>query len=333
MVDVLIFGAYSNICRKKVLKSIESIHGNISKINVYDRIDTNTEQYSEYLVTKCGITNATFIKKVHYHYGNFDSKSYEETVLPLITNESVIYLGIPPFCYTDILSFLGSINHKVKVILEKPLGCSFDEFIKINDSIESSNHKVALCDHYIYKCQRLIKEIKRNNLNMKYIDITLHYSHGVGTRTGYFDKTGLFVDIFQGHILWILFELLGAFTIEDISQLQIDKKQYANYEGNNPDTDTFFFLCCKIRNTIVRVSCGKKMPLNMKTLRVDDKKHIIEDGDEYSKMFDDVIKNKLNTLEKNFRHQSDFWKITNFLIDYERFTKETDVMRKYCFRQ
>ena len=319
MIDIFIFGAYSNICKHKVLKDLELIHNQFNNIYVYDMKSSSTELYRKYINDTNISNDKTFINKFTYIYGNFDIQSYTCILYPYLRNISIVYLGLPSFCYIDILFFFNTIENNIKIVLEKPVGSSITEFNKIQKTIINSKHSIILCDHYIYKCKPIINKIKRCFDKIQTLELTLHYKESIGKRTTYFDTTGLFIDIFHGHILFLLFQLLGQFYITDIRKLQFEKKKYTNYEGSNSNIDTFFFLHCFISNTEVKISCGKNMPETIKHIIInEDTKYIIKDLNEYSFLFIDIITNNdILKLKNNFKYQKHFWKITNYLSNFE----------------
>ena len=158
----------------------------------------------------------------------------------------------------------------------------------------------------------MISTIKTYHKKITFVKIELQYTHDVESRLGYFNQTGLFVDLFQGHILWMLFELLGAFSVEEISEIHINKKQYLGYGGDS-HIDTWFELQFLVRNIRVYVCCGKKMQHNLKQITINQQKYNIIDLYEYAFLFEDVYSNNTNPLVHNFNNQSMYWDITEYI--------------------
>ena len=329
MVDIVIFGGYSSICRNKVFKHLEFAHNNFRSLLAFDRVAIDsTQEYHKYLLDKCSLTDINFINKFIYIYGEFNIQTYKNKISNLLQEGTIIYVGTPALCYPDILNFLQSSKCKCKVILEKPLGNNKQDFIHISRLIDKSIHNVFLCDHYIYKCNNLISHIKKQHKIIKSIHIKLNFSHDVESRLGYFNKTGLFVDLFQGHILWILFELIGEFSDLDLSQIKIEKKQYYNF-GGDLEIDTFFKLQFNVNNTYLTISCGKKMHEDLKIIRVNNIDYNITDCSEYYLLFKDVLVNNSNDLVNNYINQEAYWNITEFISVVEKIRRGNKCLEKY----
>tara|TARA_Y100000389_G_scaffold203258_1_gene251101 strand:- start:1839 stop:2768 length:930 start_codon:yes stop_codon:yes gene_type:complete len=285
-------------------------------------VSSSLDDYHCHLRNKCDVTDEKFIKKFTYIYGNFNKETYRQCVVD--KPNMIVYIATPSSCYGDILEHFENTTSKTTIILEKPLGRNIDEFHTLSNTIENSKNNILLMDHYVYKCMDIVKTVKKQFTKINTLNITLHYCHGVGHRVRYFNKTGLLVDIFQGHIMWLLFEILGKFTLTDVKNLIVEKKQYDKYEGEDDSIDTFFFIKCQIFGTDINISCGKKMPSNMRHIIINDNRFYIDDSNnEYARLFIDVITNNYSHLYRNFKNQTAYWIITNYINSFERLTRLT----------
>ncbi len=329
MTNIIIFGGYSSICRNKVFKHLELEHYKFQSIFAFDKVCIkSSDEYQRYLLESCLLTDKSFINKFTYIYGEFNIETYKNQIDNLLQEGTIIYVGTPSICYPDILNFLQDCKFFCKVILEKPLGTNKQEFIQMREQIDSSIHSIFLCDHYIYKCQDIIPNIKKDHKRIANIHIELNYSHDVESRLGYFNRTGLFVDLFQGHILWILFELVGKFSDIDLTNIKIVKKQYHNF-GGDIEIDTFFKLQFNVNNTFVTVACGKKMSRDLKFIRVNDISYNIIDCYEYSLLFKDVLINNSTILTNNYSNQEAYWDITEVISMIEKRRRNNRRLENY----
>lgn len=166
-----------------------------------------------------------------------------------------------------------------------------------------------MIDHFLYK-RDIQKIINLKIDNIKKIKFIFLYDDDVEDRLGYFDKTGFFIDMFQSHLLSILYLLIG----EDInkifkSKITIDRKQYINYGGTNKQVETYFNLNISFDDIYISMEIGKAMKYIKKQIIINDNVYTINDyKDEYF-MFFDNIENNINILDQ----QEIFWKITEFI--------------------
>ena len=169
-----------------------------------------------------------------------------------------------------------------------------------------------MIDHFLYKLdvQRLIAEFSGP---LKSIHFRFLYTDDVEDRLGYFDQTGFFIDMFQSHLLSILYCLIqDEIEILKKAHIEIDRKQYDNYGGENPEADTYFCLRVTYQQKLFIFEAGKSMTDGCKEIIVNGQTCSIGDyQNEYSLFFSKVQSN--NNLI--FRQET-FWEITEYVKKY-----------------
>ncbi|WP_343486002.1 glucose-6-phosphate dehydrogenase [Allomuricauda sp. d1] len=139
-----------------------------------------------------------------------------------LTGNIMYYLSTPPTLYETIAcklseAGLSSDNSGWKrLIVEKPFGYSLETAKKLNSGLQKyfKEDQIYRIDHYLGKetVQNLLVTRFANTIfeplwNRNYIhhvEITNAESVGVGSRGGYYDKSGALRDMFQNHLLQIV---------------------------------------------------------------------------------------------------------------------------------
>ena len=171
---------------------------------------------------------------VSFHQGAYDDpESFEKLKVKIekiekSTSEPVqciFYLSTPPSGFLPILENLGESGlarlHKntpsaSKVIVEKPFGRDLQSARELNIMINRrfSESQVFRIDHYLGKetvqsllVQRFANTIFEPVWNRNYvscIQITVSEELGVGSRAGYYDRSGALRDMIQNHVMQLL---------------------------------------------------------------------------------------------------------------------------------
>lgn len=136
-----------------------------------------------------------------------------------LSNNYLFYLAVAPDYIGSIVNNLqseGILSNKRgwhRLVIEKPFGSDLESAYNLNDEITSvfNEDEIYRIDHYLAK--EMIQNITmlrfQNSIfeplwNREYIDnvqITVYEKEGVGTRGGYYDKTGALRDMVQNHLL------------------------------------------------------------------------------------------------------------------------------------
>ena len=134
----------------------------------------------------------------------------------------IYYLSTPPFLYETIPACLADhgLNNEERgwkrLVIEKPFGYDLDTAIALNKNIKQffTEDQIYRIDHYLGKetVQNLlvtrfsngIFEPLWNRNYIQHIQITNAENLTVGSRGGYYDKSGALRDMFQNHLMQII---------------------------------------------------------------------------------------------------------------------------------
>lgn len=134
----------------------------------------------------------------------------------------IFYLSTPPSLYDKIPAYLASqgLNQSSdswrRLVIEKPFGYDSDSAIALNKSLleHFEEEQIYRIDHYLGKetVQNLLVTRFANGIfeplwNRNYIhhiEITSAEDIGVGSRGGYYDKSGALRDMLQNHLMQIV---------------------------------------------------------------------------------------------------------------------------------
>ncbi len=171
---------------------------------------------------------------IHYHAGGYDDlESFKRLRTRLEELEKkagrpaqyLFYISTPPSVFGDIIENLGKsglAHHQfegqlgAKVVIEKPFGYDLESARALNAVITRhfTEKQVYRIDHYLGKetvqnllVQRFANAIfepiwKRNYVRS--VSITVSESAGVGSRAGYYDRSGALRDMIQNHTMQLL---------------------------------------------------------------------------------------------------------------------------------
>lgn len=308
MYELIIIGATSNICKTKVFKNLNNLN-KFEKIYCYGWENWNTNDFIFYLLTNVKGNIINLIPKIKFIQGNYND--YEQSLKNIINKNTIIYVATPPLCYEDLLKFNKNNILDFKIIFEKPFANDYIEYKNLELYVKDN---VYMIDHFLYKSDIVNIINKHKNTEINYFKISFNYSEDVENRLGYFDKTGLFKDMFQSHYLCVLYKLIGD-KIDDLLYLKINKNirtQYQNYGGKNKNIDTYFYVELEDSNCKYIFESGKKMP-DKREIVINDNSYIIKSYEnEYELFFNDVLNNNNKNI---FEHQNKFWKIYHYIED------------------
>jgi len=170
----------------------------------------------------------------YYHAGGYDDPEAFQRLADRIREiekkaqrayQLVFYISTPPTVFAPIIENLGAsglADHQVKgvraakVIIEKPFGRDLESARDLNRVIANNfeEKQVYRIDHYLGKetVQNLLVARFANSIfepiwNREYVDcvqITVAESVGVGSRGGYYDRSGATRDMLQNHTMQLL---------------------------------------------------------------------------------------------------------------------------------
>lgn len=305
--ELIILGATSNICKIRVFENLNQIHQNIKSVTCISRKNYSQEEWKEYIIS-LSIKNFNLLDKINYLQSNYQLSEYQQKLGPLVSDNTIIYVCTPPCCYQELIEFINNID-KGTLVLEKPLSLTYEHYLDLKPSFSP---RVQMIDHFLYKFD-IQKVITDFNEPIEDIHFRFLYTDDVEDRLGYFDQTGFFIDMFQSHFLSILYCFIkDEIEILKKGYIQIDRKQYENYGGENSDTDTYFYLKITCKEKIFIFEAGKSMSNLCKEIIINGQTFPISDyQNEYSIFFSEIQKN--NSL---IFKQETFWEITEYIKDY-----------------
>ncbi len=178
---------------------------------------------------------ADFLPGLYYHAGTYDDQESYAGLGRLLqeldgknggpANNRLFYLSTPPTLFFPIIARLGDAelianvyDEEIwtRVIIEKPFGRDLESARKLNRDILSvlDESQVYRIDHYLGKetVQNIMAFRFGNSIfeplwNRRYIDhvqITVGEAVSVGSRAGYYDRSGAVRDMVQNHILQLV---------------------------------------------------------------------------------------------------------------------------------
>ncbi len=235
--DMIIFGGTGDLSFRKLLPALymAHLHCNLppdTRILTIGRKPWSREEYiSEFMEAKA----KPFIEKkafdaaawdkflALFEYVRMDVDSVEDYQrLKEVSREGVrrvFYLATSPDLFTNIcenLSAAGLVDENSRVVLEKPLGHDLASAQEINTAVGKhfSEAQIYRIDHYLGKetVQNLMVLRFGNAIfgplwqapYIKRVQITVAEEVGVGSRAGFYDKTGALRDMVQNHLLQLL---------------------------------------------------------------------------------------------------------------------------------
>jgi len=195
------------------------------------------------------------------------------------------YLSVPPAAAPDIVQLLQTcgLSERARVVMEKPFGTDLASARQLNEMVHEvfDEDQVFRIDHFLGKeaAQNILALRFANGLfepiwnrnHIDHIQIDVPETLGVGSRAGFYEKTGAFRDMVVTHLMQILgFVAMEAPTalapgpiteekdkvfrsLQPLDPKSVVRGQYQGYreeEGVDPSssTETFVALRCELDN-------------------------------------------------------------------------------------
>lgn len=236
--DIIIFGGTGDLSLRKIMPALYFRHKE-EQLNPKGRIfalgrgEMSQDDFIACIRENCEnfIPKADFDAAVwedfaqHLRYAQIDASdaSGYKNLGKLLNDDPrevrVFYLATPASIFGPISKQLrdnGLITAQSRVVLEKPLGYDMDSFSSINNEVLEcfDEGQIYRIDHYLGKetVQNLMVLRFSNNIferlwnsdAVDHVQITVAENIGVGSRGGYYDKSGAMRDMVQNHLLQLL---------------------------------------------------------------------------------------------------------------------------------
>jgi glucose-6-phosphate 1-dehydrogenase len=230
---------------------------------------SNRLSYVPYSAAPIGLTDAV---------GKAENELGPETLL-------LHYLSVPPAAAADVVQMLriAGLTERSRVIMEKPFGTDLASARRLNEKIHEvlREEQIFRIDHFLGKeaAQNILALRFANGLfepiwnrdHIDHVQIDVPETLAVGSRAGFYEKTGAYRDMVVTHLMQILafvaMEPPTALAPEPITEEKnkvfrslrpldpdwVVRGQYEGYReepGVDPDsgTETFVALRCEIDN-------------------------------------------------------------------------------------
>ena len=233
--NIVIVGGEGDLALRKLYPALFSLHkekllAKDTKVVGFCRGKYSSEEFlntmrqwaedSDYIDNVDDDSWASFSRRVIQFVGDAtNAKDLKRLNSELNDAELVFYLSTPPDIFAPICLAMKAANvvgQRTRVVVEKPLGNSFDSYQAINDTLYEvfEERQIYRIDHYLGKetVQNLLA-LRFANIfleplwNRNYIDhvqITVAESVSVSGRWSYYNESGALRDMVQNHLLQLL---------------------------------------------------------------------------------------------------------------------------------
>ena len=234
--DLVIFGGTGDLARRKILPALfrRYCSGQVdpaSRVIGAARTEMDDAAYREFARAAiaefddhdgCDMGRIDdFLGQLHYLTVDARGDAGWEALAELVKSDHVraFYFSVGPGLFGDLAERLqryGMAEADTRIVVEKPFGRDLESARRLNRDLARhfDETQIYRIDHYLGKetVQNLMAVRFGNMLfeplwNSQYVDhiqITVAESVGVGTRGGYYDKSGAMRDMVQNHMMQLL---------------------------------------------------------------------------------------------------------------------------------
>lgn len=241
---LVIYGASGDLTRRKLVPALFGLYQKHLLPAAFHLIGTSRtpmtseafrENLKQFLFQSTAHVSDTlwegFAGNIDYLPGGFDDPpAYERLAARLddldrqkgTLHNRIFYLSTPPNVFEEIIANLGRAGlHRQdqgysRLVIEKPFGRDLDSARYLNGKVREffDERQIFRIDHYLGKetVQNILVLRFGNTIfepiwNRRYVDhvqITAAEELGIGSRAGYYDKSGIVRDMFQNHLFQVM---------------------------------------------------------------------------------------------------------------------------------
>ena len=327
---VVIFGGNGDLARRKLLPSLYHLHleglmpadwrviGN-ARSEVSDEEFRRSARQAVEEFGRCGVDEdawTEFEPRLSFCSGRFDPEHLNPLAEAIKHADEdlggdaqlLCYLSTPPPTFGPITEGLGAsgLSLGARVVYEKPFGMDHASFVELDRTVRANldEEQVYRIDHFLGKenVQNVLAlrfangffEAVWNRDHIDHVQIDVPETLGIGTRAGFYEKTGALRDMLVTH----LFQVLSVVALEPPTRLQpvplVNEKvkvfesmrplrhedvvlgQYDGYldeDGVDPDSRTDTFVAARVfidnwrwQGVPFYLRTGKRMPVSRQTI-------------------------------------------------------------------
>lgn len=300
---IVVFGGNGDLARRKLIPALFHLHreglmparfaiiGN-SRSEMADEDFRRFARTSVDGFCRCAVDDeewAHFAARLSYISHEFQPGDTEPIRAAVLNAEAEVggsarrlfYLAVPPTAFGTITEGLGTcgLTERSRVVYEKPFGTDHQSFKELSQTVERvlDESQVYRIDHFLGKesVQNILALRFANGMfepvwNRNHIDnvqIDVPEELGIGTRAGFYEKTGALKDMLVTHLLQVLsfvameppanldpkglidekvkvFDSIVPLEPHDVLRARFDG--YRDIEGVAPDSDTETFVAARM---------------------------------------------------------------------------------------
>ncbi|MFC2087686.1 glucose-6-phosphate dehydrogenase [Bacteroidota bacterium] len=243
---IVIFGASGDLTERKLIPALFNLYKlnylpdrffilGVGRKNLDDnafrdklRLNTGDSKSKEFNTFAGNLYYESINTKDIREYENLNERIQILNKLNETGSNFIYYLAVPPVMYAPTAEYLSScaLNTEDKswkrLIVEKPFGYDLQSAKELNQELRKyfREHQMYRIDHYLGKetvqnilvtrFSNAIFEPLWNRNFIHHVEITSSENEGVGSRAGYYDKSGALRDMLQNHLL----QLVGLVAME-----------------------------------------------------------------------------------------------------------------------